>query len=67
MLHCPKEKKSDGSKFNVLLFSFFSHLWESVVFIHKKEPGKIFLNMWKYFLASETKNNVEVVGVSFAE
>ena len=41
MLHCRKEKKSDESKYNVLLFSSL----ESVVFIHKKELG---LNIFKY-------------------
>ena len=37
MLHYLKEKKSDGSKYNVLLFSFVSHLQKSFVFIQKQE------------------------------
>ena len=36
MLHCRKEMKSDGSKYNILLFSFVSHLQEGV-FIHKEK------------------------------
>ena len=37
MLHCRKEKKSDGSKYNVVLFSFVNHLQKSVVlFTYKK-------------------------------
>ena len=64
MLHCRKEKKSDGSKYNVLLFSFVSHLQESLVYIHKE---KLRWNIWKYFLVSESKNEVEIVGVNFVE
>ena len=64
MLHCWKEKKSDGSKYNVLLFSFVCHLQENV-FIHKED--EIFINMWKYFLLFKSKNDAEIVDVNFVE
>ena len=67
MLHCWKEKKSDGSKYNVLLFSFVSHLQETVVFSYKVKLRWNVLNIGKYFLVSESKNDVEVLGVNFAE
>ena len=47
MLHCRKKKKSDESKYNVLLFSFVSHLRERVVFIHKEK----FSITFSYFLS----------------
>ena len=65
MLHCLKEKKSDGSKYNVLLFSFVSHLQENV-FIHEEELRENILKYAKIFFY-ECKNDMEVVGVNFAE
>ena len=69
MLYCRKEKKSDGSKYNVLLFFLVSHLQESVLFflIHKEELRLNIFEYVKIFSFYEFKNDVEVVGINFAE
>ena len=66
MLHCWKEKKSDGSKYNVLSFSFVSHLQESVVFIHEELRWNVFKYV-KIFSFFYSKTVVEVVDFNFTE
>ena len=67
MLHCQKEKKSDGSRYNVLLF-FSLVICKKVLFLFtKKNWDKIFLNELNYFFGYKSKIEVKVVSVNFAE